>query len=158
MNLAAEAARIGLTRDMGYIVNGKRLIGNARGIDVTSLIRIGIFAFTCRLVDGSVVDILADNSVNSDGEYFYDFSEYGTYSVVLEAEDELGNATGEIKYEINIKEKPLDALKRVFSTEDGEGGTKFNYKKAAIIGGGSLAGVALIATCVVFLIRRKRIR
>lgn len=108
--------------------------------------------------DGSVVDILADNSVNSDGEYFYDFSEYGTYSVVLEAEDELGNATGEIKYEINIKEKPLDALKRAFSTDDGEGGTKFNYKKAAIIGGGSLAGVALIATCVVFLIRRKRIR
>ncbi len=108
--------------------------------------------------DGSVVDILADNSVNSDGEYFYDFNEYGTYTVVLEAEDELGNATGEIKYEINIKEKPLDALKRVFSTEDGEGGTKFNYKKAAIIGGGSVAGIALIATCAVFLIRRKRIR
>jgi len=113
------------------------------------------------LPDGTTVDLIESNHVDSNGDYYYDFDSAGDYKVTLAAVDDLGNSTGDITYEIKVNEKPLDAIKRVLDISGDEkasiAGVTFSVKTIAIIVGSALGGTALIIA-VLLIIRKKRHR
>lgn len=60
--------------------------------------------------DGEVIyDLLSGGyeSADNKGAYFIAMSDKGEFYIVLEAEDEVGNKTGEMKYKFRIKEKGI---------------------------------------------------
>ena len=105
--------------------------------------------------DGKVVDLINGNYVNDAGDYAFDFTESGTYTITLEAVDDLGNSTGEMSYELTIKERPMDAVKTFI--EEKTGVSPENSGKLLIGIACSAAGVvAIILVAAVVIIKRKR--
>lgn len=105
--------------------------------------------------DGNVIDLISGNYVNDAGDYAFDFTESGTYKITLEAVDDLGNSTGELSYDVTIKERPMDAVKTF--VEEKTGISSENSGKLLVIIACSAGGVFVaILAVVIIIIRRKR--
>ena len=118
--------------------------------------------------DGSTVDLLAD-STSQTGTYTYEFNDAGTYEVIVEATDDLGNTTGEIRYELvingNVIDEPENGLTDEISEDkiSADKNTKDNNSKSGISIPGLVAVisiaavfVAALAAAIVYSVKKNR--
>ena len=103
--------------------------------------------------DGTTVDLLADGASDS-GKYTYEFKNIGTYEVIVEATDDLGNTTGEIRYELKLTESFIDAVGRFFTDENSESGV--NVPRLVIASCCAVVFFVALAFVIVHAIKRKR--
>lgn len=100
---------------------------------------------TLKVVDNKgkvVVDILDDCTPLADGNYCVDIDKHGEFTLEVEAVDSVGNSTGLLKYNFEIKEKTLVE--------------KFVSNKILLIG--SISAVVILAAVIVILVVRKKRR
>lgn len=89
-----------------------------------------------------VVDILDECTPLADGNYCVDIDKHGEFTLEVEAVDSVGNSTGLLKYNFEIKEKTLVE--------------KFVSNKILLIG--SISAVVILAAVIVILVVRKKRR
>lgn len=112
--------------------------------------------------DGTTVDLLKSGS---DGNYSYEFSDPGTYTIVIKANDSIGNETEEIKYTLTIEEQFIDVIKDFFTGSDNNASdtdddssdpSTPNKAKLIAIGGGAGLGVIILVVGGILIVKKSR--
>lgn len=112
--------------------------------------------------DGTTVDLLKSGS---DGNYSYEFADPGTYTIVIKANDSIGNETEEIKYTLTIEEQFIDVIKDFFTGSDNNASdtdddssdpSTPNKAKLIAIGGGAGLGVIILVVGGILIVKKSR--